>query len=97
MATILFNAFSFLQKKLKSQLRPYANVRIEVADGATVRDLVAGMGLEPGDIEAVFINGCVEPIDSLLHHGDRVAIVPPGTPGPYRVLLGMLGKPKTLK
>lgn len=90
MATLLFNAFSSLQEKLKAKNRPYANVSIEVAEGTTVGDLVRGVGLELDDVEAVFINGHVESIGAFLHHGDRVAVVPPGTPGPYRVLLGMV-------
>ena len=90
MASILFNAFSFLQKKLKAQDRPYANASIDVAEGSTVTDLVTDMGLEVEEIEAVFINGRVDSFDAILHHGDRIAIVPPGTPGPYRVMLGMI-------
>jgi sulfur carrier protein ThiS len=94
MATILFNAFSFLQKKLKAQNRPYANASIDVADGTTVTDLIADMGLEVQDIEAVFVNGSVTSFDAILHHGARVALVPPGTPGPYRVLLGIIAQQK---
>lgn len=45
-------------------------------------------------IEIVFINGKAKPIDCLLKPGDRVAFVPPGTPGPYRVLLGFKNKDK---
>jgi sulfur carrier protein ThiS len=94
MPTILFNAFSFLQKKLEAQDRPYANAAIEVAEGTTVAALIAAMGLEAEEVEAVFVNGSVQPIETLLHHRDRVAVIPPGTPGPYRVLLGMVNKDK---
>ena len=89
MATLLFNAFSFLQKKLSAQGQPYSNVSMEFDDGITVMDLITGMGTSPHDIEAVFVNGSVKPFDTLLRDGDRVALVPPGVPGPYRVLLGM--------
>ncbi|MFZ5944607.1 MAG: MoaD/ThiS family protein [Bacillota bacterium] len=42
-------------------------------------------------IEAVFINGLAVSIqDGKIKPGDRVAFVPPGTPGPYRALLGMV-------
>ncbi|MBE9580941.1 MAG: MoaD/ThiS family protein, partial [Proteobacteria bacterium] len=82
MATVLFNAFSFLQKELKAQNRPYANASIDVAEGTTVTDLVNDVGLEVEEIEAVFVNGSVTSFDAILHHGDRVALVPPGTPGP---------------
>jgi sulfur carrier protein ThiS len=59
-----------------------------------VEDLLAQMDLSPGDVEAVFVNGLVRPVDTVLTDGDRVALVPPGSPGPYRLLLGMVGKNK---
>ena len=41
-------------------------------------------------IEAVFINGKAYPLgEGLIEPGDRVAFLPPGTPGPYRALLGI--------
>ncbi|MDY6853224.1 MAG: MoaD/ThiS family protein [Thermodesulfobacteriota bacterium] len=95
MATLLFNAFSSLQKKLSKQGLPYSNVSIEFDDGITVMDLITEMGISLHDIEAVFVNGTVMPFDTLLRDGDRVALVPPGVPGPYRVLLGMKRKSKT--
>ena len=94
MAIIHFNAFSFLQEKLKAQGRQYSNVSIDVNEGATVESLIAEMGIKPEDVEAVFVNGSVKTISTLLSDGDRVAIIPPGIPGPYRVLLGMIGKQK---
>ena len=71
------------------QGRPYSNVSIEFDEGITVTDLITDMGISLHDIEAVFVNGSVRPFDTLLRDGDRVALVPPGVPGPYRVLLGM--------
>jgi len=92
--TVLFNAFSFLQKRLKEQNRPYADVPVKLADESTVADLVLAVGLQIADVEAVLINGSVQPFDTTLNDGDRVALIPPGTPGPYRVLLGMVGGEK---
>ncbi|MBW2108051.1 MAG: MoaD/ThiS family protein [Deltaproteobacteria bacterium] len=94
MATILFNAFSFLQEKLKAKDHPCINAHIELSDGSTVADLVSAVGLEAADVEAALVNGSVRPFDTLLQNGDRVALIPPGTPGPYRVLLGMAGRKK---
>lgn len=88
MPTILFNAFSFLQKKLKEQNRAYVDVAMEIAEGTRPSDLLGQMGLSREEVEAVFINGKVSPFDTCLHDNDRVAFVPPGTPGPYRVFLG---------
>jgi hypothetical protein len=40
-------------------------------------------------VEVLLINGrAVWPTEALVSPGDRVALLPPGTPGPYRVLLG---------
>lgn len=95
--TIEFNAFSFLQKKLKEMNRSYSNVKINVPQGHTVRELIADMGLDTKEVEGVFINGKIHHIDSALGDGDRVAIFPPGTPGPYRLLLGILKKRNSSK
>ncbi|SES95569.1 hypothetical protein SAMN05660297_00998 [Natronincola peptidivorans] len=44
------------------------------------------------EIEVIFVNGFVEALDYLIHPGDRVAFLPPGCPGPYRIALGFYGK-----
>ncbi len=97
MASILFNAFSFLQKKLKENHFEYTNVKIDISEGQTVMDLIEGMGLEKNDIDGIFVNGKIKPFDTLLCHGDRVAVFPPGVPGPYRVLLGIIKTAQKLK
>ena len=89
MLTITFNAFSFLQNKLKANNTPFTNAPMEIPDGTTVKDLVVLLSLDPGDVEAIFVNGTVQSWHKPLKDGDRVAMVPPGTPGPYRVLLGI--------
>lgn len=92
MGTILFNAFAALQQKLKKQNREYANVTVEIPDDYTIIHLMQDLGIEREEVEAAFINGTVQPFDSVLQDGDRIALVPPGTPGPYRVFLGMKNK-----
>ena len=92
MPTILFNAFSFLQKKLAEKNIAYADASMDVKEGTTPGDLLDAMGLSRDEVEAVFINGKVGPFDTLLRDDDRVAFVPPGTPGPYRVFLGFKNK-----
>jgi sulfur carrier protein ThiS len=86
---IIFNAFSFLQKVLKEKCRPYANVVMTVPEKTVVRELLVMAGLAEEEVEAVFVNGRVCPLHHVIEDGDRIAAVPPGTPGPYRVLLGM--------
>ena len=90
MATILFNAFSFLQKKLKEKNQPYANVSMDIHEGTTVAGLLTNVGLAEKDVEAAFVNGTVVPFDTVLEDADRVVLIPPGTPGPYRVMLAMV-------
>ncbi|MCA1794229.1 MAG: MoaD/ThiS family protein [Desulfotignum sp.] len=92
MATITFNAFSFLQNKLKEKNLPYADVSLSVSEGTTAGDLIHQMQLTQEEVEVVFINGRVQPFETVLKDLDRVAFVPHGTPGPYRVLLGFKNK-----
>ena len=92
MPVITFNAFSFLQKKLKEKQIEYSNVTMTLKQGTCAKDLVKLVQLEPEDVEVVFINGKVAPSDSIIQDKDRVALVPHGTPGPYRVLLGFKNK-----
>ncbi len=92
MATIVFNAFSFLQKKLKKKNRQYSNVNINISQEETIEDIITRLGLKTDDIEAVFINGRIQSFDTILCDKDRFAVFPPGIPGPYRVLLGIVKK-----
>lgn len=93
MGSVLFNAFSFLQKKLKAQNIPCVNAVLDLKDGQCVKDILDALGIEPQEIEGVFVNGKIAPLDTLLHDGDRIAALPPGTPGPYRLLLGLVSSP----
>ncbi len=92
MPVITFNAFSFLQKKLKKNHMKYSNVTMIVDKGTSAVDLLKKIKLKPEDIEVVFINGKVASLDTVINDDDRVALIPPGTPGPYRVLLGFKNK-----
>ncbi len=92
MPVITFNAFSFLQKKLKKNHIEYSNVSMIVDEGTRTVDLLKKINLKPEDIEVVFINGKVASIDTIIEDNDRVALIPPGTPGPYRALLGFKNK-----
>jgi len=92
MPTILFNAFSFLQKKLKEKNIEYSDVSLEIEEGTSARNLIKDMQLAEKEVEVVFINGKVGPLDTILKDKDRVAFIPHGTPGPYRVLLGFKNK-----
>jgi molybdopterin converting factor small subunit len=92
MAEIMFNAYSFLQKKLKEKGIDYSNAVMVLDPGISVKELIQKVQLTAEDVEAVFINGKVASFDRLIQDSDRVALIPPGTPGPYRVLLGFKNK-----
>ena len=96
MATITFNAFSFLQKKLKSKNLEYVNAKLSIEQGTTARDLIHQMDLTEKEVEAVMLNGKVGLLDTILQNQDRVAFVPHGTPGPYRVMLGFKNPSRVL-
>ena len=93
MIEITFNAFSFVRPKLARHNVAYSEARRMVPEGSSIRELIAQLGLAPGDVEAAFVNNAIVPLDTVLAHKDRVALVPPGTPGPYRVMLGMVKVP----
>lgn len=92
MPVITFNAFSFLQKKLNEKQIEYSNATMTLKQGTRAKDLIRQVQLMPEDVEVVFINGKVAPFDTIIKDNDRVALVPQGTPGPYRVLLGFKNK-----
>ncbi len=93
MVRITLNALSFLRPKLKAKQIGCSDAPMQVPGGTTVTELIRSFGLDPHEVEAVFVNGRVASRDRELHEGDRVGLVPPGTPGPYRLLLGMVKLP----
>ncbi len=91
MPEILFNAFSFLRKKLEKNGFEYVNVKRTVPEDNTVLDLIHSLKLEKQDVEAVFVNGKAGSFGQVIQDNDRIALIPPGTPGPHRYLLGIRG------
>lgn len=87
---ITLSAFTFLQRKLKERGVDCSGGSMELPEPLAAGELAGRLGLEPTEVEAVFVNGKIAAPDTLLHDGDRVALVAPGTPGPYRALLGMV-------
>lgn len=55
-------------------------------------ELAKRLGISLEEIEVIFVNGFVQALDYTIHPGDRVAFLPPGCPGPYRIALGFYGK-----
>ena len=88
--TITLNAFSFLQEKMKQNGLGCYNVSLDIPRGTTSMELLTRLKLLPQDVEGIFINGLIKPFDTVIRDGDRVGLLPPGTPGPYRVMLGIV-------
>lgn len=86
---IILNAFSFLRVKLTEKGFPYLNASLEIKDEMRVVDVIDFIGLAQNEVEAVFVNHLVVSKETKLQDGDRIALVPPGTPGSYRLMLGM--------
>jgi len=87
--TVSIHIFSFLRRHMDEQGLPYAIEREIAPEGEVALDIARGIGIPPEEIEAVFLNGRVINIYDPVFPGDRVAFSPHGTPGPYRVFLGM--------
>ena len=62
----------------------------EIDNKVTCSELLDHLGIARDQVEAIMVNGKVLSFDKTISPGDRVALVPPGTPGPYRVLLGFV-------
>ena len=66
---------------------------VMIEDGLVGTELIKQLNIPENRVEIIFINGKVFlPANARLTTGDRVALVPPGTPGPYRVMLGFVKK-----
>jgi molybdopterin converting factor small subunit len=87
MPHIIFSALSFLRDPLRKKGIDCCEAGMSISEGSTPADLLAQLGLARQAVEAVFINGKAGDFETPLQDGDRVALMPPGTPGPHRVLL----------
>ena len=89
--------FGALRKHMDRQNLPYM-LEKEMPEGKlSPVDIAGELDIPIDEIEAVFINGKVSDRESILSPGDRIGFFPYGTPGPYRVFLGMVEKKNQLK
>lgn len=88
--TVEVRGFSFIKEVFDTRGWPFP-MTMPLERECTAEELARQLELPLEKIEAVFINGIAGPLKNRsVHPGDRVAFVPPGTPGPYRVILGMV-------
>ncbi|MCL6638065.1 MAG: MoaD/ThiS family protein [Firmicutes bacterium] len=64
----------------------------DLPEETTAGELAGKLNIPHDRIEIVFVNGKAQGLTHPVRPGDRVAFVPPGTPGPYRVILGFVQK-----
>lgn len=65
-------------------------VHFPLAGEITGPELLELLELSNEPIEAIFVNRVAHSVEqAVIRPGDRVALVPPGVPGPHRVLLGL--------
>jgi hypothetical protein len=64
-------------------------LEVAVREGMSGDELLELLDIPKEKVEVIFVNGkASKPDQAVVNPGDRVALAPPGVPGPYRVLLG---------
>lgn len=91
--TIEIRAFGRLSEVFEKQSLPIPFF-LDIEAPIRGADLAAKLDIPRNEIEIIIVNGVVQSLSYSIQPGDRVAFVPPGTPGPYRVLLGFIYKNK---
>jgi sulfur carrier protein ThiS len=90
MIKIKFNAFAFLKFKLKDMGISSPNPSMEIKKDIKISELVKNLGLSQDDVAVVFVNHKIVPKDTVLHDGDRVALIPPnGVPNHVKAYVGL--------
>ncbi len=82
-------AFSSLRPRLQQQHIGYLGESYTCKEGITLKELIAQLGFGEKEVEGAFVNHTVVPKHTVLKEGDKVALIPPGTPGSYRLILGI--------
>ena len=86
--TIEVRAFMDLAALFRARNWP-SPLEIAIQGPMTGVQLLVLLDIPPEKVEVIFVNGkAFNPPMAVVTGGDRVALVPPGVPGPYRALLG---------
>ena len=89
--TIEVRGFIQLNALFKSRNWPVPLI-LDIQEPVSGAELARKLEIPLDQIEIIFINGLAQSLDDLIQPGDRVAFVPPGCPGPYRIHLGFYPK-----
>lgn len=66
---------------------------VDVEADMTGEELLRFLSIDNAKVESLIVNrSAIAVEDAIIHPGDRVALVPPGVPGPHRLLLGIHGQ-----
>jgi molybdopterin converting factor small subunit len=84
--------FGALRKHLDRLNLPYLIKKQIPTETSTPVAIAGELELPQNEIEAVFVNGKISDMYTVLSPGDRIAFLPYGTPGPYRVFLGIVNR-----
>ncbi len=87
--SVEIHIFGFLRRFMDEQGQPYTLEKTISDKGISAHSLASEILIPPEKVEAVFRNGRVVNIYDPVFPGDRVSFFPQGTPGPYRVFLGI--------
>ena len=86
--TIEIRFFMFLMELCRERNWPIP-MQMELEEEISGITLLERLDISPDRVEVLLVNGkAAWPEEARIQPGDRVALLPPGTPGPYRVLLG---------
>ena len=71
-----------------------APLLLDIDEPITGTGLAQKLEIPCEEIEVIIVNGYTQSLSYVIQPGDRVAFVPWGTPGPYRIFLGFIYKNK---
>ncbi len=91
--TIEIRAFGRLSARFKKNKRPDP-LHLDIKVPITGSELAGKLEIPHEEIEVIIVNGVTQSLSFAIRPGDRVAFVPWGTPGPYRIFLGFIFKNK---
>jgi molybdopterin converting factor small subunit len=74
MPNVNVKLFAMLQKYLPAGKR---QAKVEVAEGATVAEALARLGVPAGSVHLIRVNGEQAEPGTVLHDGDSVSVFPP--------------------
>lgn len=84
----------FMQLEGRFRDRGWANpYRFQLDREVEGPELLVLLDVPAEDVEVIFVNRTAFPMhQAIIRPGDRVALAPPGVPGPHRLLLGFKNK-----